>query len=174
MKERRVIEIEEVEIEEVISPTRQVIVRPGYDCIRNPCGKNGCGKNPGASHGIHCDEWVYVVRGDGCALSLLVFSGVWPETVPATALGRMAFPRGADISLHCPFPPGWDEDEKSRECEWVRGGRCWLHESSSMLGMDFVENFFIKEHGKDQQEPFWRAMENRFAEWVAPAGGRLN
>jgi hypothetical protein len=163
-----------IEIEEVIPPSRQVIVRPGYDCIRSPCGKNGCGKDPGASHGVHCDEWVYVVRDDGCALSLLVFSGVWPATVPAMSLDSMRFPRGADISLHCPFSPEWDEDEKGRECEWVRGGRCWLHVTTGLGGMNFVNSFFVKEHSKEQQEPFWRAMEDQFKEWVEPVRRRLN
>jgi len=170
--ERRVIEIDDAV---PASPRREVIVRPGYDCIRNPCGKNGCGKSPGAGHGIHCDEWVYLVRGDegDCTLSLLVFSGVWPVTVPTAALGTIAFPRGADISLHCSFPTG-DDDDAGRECEWVRGGRCWLYGSTSLGAMDFMKEFFVMEHGKDQREPFWRAMEDRFTESAGPVRRRLN
>lgn len=153
-----------------------MIVRPGYDCIRNPCGKNGCGENPGAGHGIHCDEWVYVLRSqnEDCALSLLVFSGVWPATVPTASLGTMSFPRGADISLHCSFSPGIDGDEESRACEWVHGGRCWVHESSGLAAMEFMDDFFVKEDGKDQQDPFWRGMEDILELWMPPAKRRLN
>lgn len=156
-------------------PTRQVIVRAGYDCIRAPCGKNGCGKVPGAGHGIHCEEWLYVIRDVDCALSLLVFSGVWPVTVPTAPLSGMTFPRGADISLHCPFPPDdGNGDGESRECELVRGGRCWVHNSSSLGAMKFMEQYFVAAHGKDQKESFWRAMEDWFSAWVTSARRRLN
>src|SRR5271170_3484345 len=154
----RVIEIDGAES---LLTGRRVIVRPGYDCIRSPCGKNGCGKDPGASHGIHCDEWIYVVSSDSddCALSLLVFSGVWPESVPTSARFAMKMPRGADLSLHCSFPT--DDGDESRACDWVRGGRCWLHGGSSIGAMDFANEFFVKEDAKDQKEPFWVAMEDR-------------
>lgn len=168
---RRVIEIDSIED---ASPRRVVVVRPGYDCIRSPCGKNGCGKDPGANHGIHCDEWIYVVRDEkgDCALTLLVFSGVWPESVPTSARFALKMPRGADLSLHCSFPA--EDDDESRECDWVRGGRCWVHASTGLGGMDFVNEFFVKEHGKDQKEPFWRAMEDRFEDWARLAKGSLN
>jgi hypothetical protein len=76
---------------------REAIVRKGYDCITNPCGKNGCGTNPGNSHGQHCDDWIYAVCEGDAALSLTVFSGAYPR-------GTSRPPEGADLSMHTAFP----------------------------------------------------------------------
>jgi hypothetical protein len=40
--------------------------------------------------------------------------------------------------------------------------------------MDFAKSFFAKEHGKEQPEAFWRAMEDKFAEWSVPVKSRIN
>ena len=149
---------------------RQSYKRPGWDCIRNPCGKNGCGTNPGSSHGIHGDDWVYVVSDGPFALSLTVFSHQFPATVPPETVRRLADagPFGADLSLHVGLPV---EDGRARDCEYVEGGKCYQgHRWSSVSAADeFWLDSARPGDSFDQSEGFWRALEQRFEEWRADA-----
>lgn len=151
---------------------RQTLRRPGYDCVRSPCGRNGCGKRPGAGHGIHCEDWVYAVTDGAFALSLTVFSGVYPASVPAdtVALMRRHQPCGADLSLHVGGPLGveiWGE-ANGQECGWVDGKRCYqgCHYYTTASGADeFFHDYFRSAAGFDQPEEFWRALEAKLREW---------
>lgn len=151
---------------------RKTITRPGYDCVRHPCGKHGCGTHPGSNHGIHCDDWVFVVSEGDLALTLTVFSGIFPASVPIVARRAITYPMGADITLHVGFPSTAEEmlGKESRECEHVSTGRCFGMRFSTSLGArDFVEEWFDKWKGTDQSEMFWLAMERRFADWAKEA-----
>lgn len=143
---------------------------PGYDCIRHPCGKRGCGTHPGSSHGLHNEEWVYVVKDGDVALALTVGSRVYPESVPEREEWAREGPQGNDLTLHVGFPVDRDEiagrgDNKAK-CELVAGGLCYQSGrwSSSLAARDFVEHHFVIGAGFDQPEFFWRALEVRCAE----------
>jgi hypothetical protein len=137
---------------------------PGYDCIRNPCGKYGCGTNPGSSHGVHNEEWLYVVKDGDVAMSLLVGSRVYPETVPQREEWRREGPRGNDLTLHVGFPVDRDEiaGTGTDKCEFVSGGTCYPGGRwSTAIGADrFVKRFFVVDAGFEQPETFWRALED--------------
>lgn len=135
---------------------------PGWDCIRHPCGKNGCGERPGASHGIHCEDWLYVVSDGDVALSLTVFSNVYPDSVPEDDRLPKA-PWGADLSLHVGFPLPTFTAGDDDECPWLDGGRCYQggHYSSALQGGEFWEEHAGRDHGFTQPESFWMALEER-------------
>lgn len=146
-------------------------VRPGYDCVANPCGKRGCGTRPGSSHGRHGDEWIYVVTDGESAMTLTVFSKL---------LNGQPFPddsdywrdfkgSGADLRLHSSFPYGDDEDvdAKGSKCEYLDKGQCFDNGGSALA----ASNLF-KEHGAstlEQSEAFWLAFEAKWKEWRADA-----
>lgn len=143
---------------------------PGYDCIRNPCGRGNCGKTPGGSHGIHCDDWIYVVSDGDLALSLTVFSGIFPYSVPEDTVAnlRSIYPMGADLSLHVGFVvPGndWGDDD-GQECPWVAGGRCYhgAYYSTALGARGFWNEHAGRDCGFVQPESFWMAMERAFRE----------
>lgn len=143
---------------------------PGFDCVRNPCGKRGCGTAPGAGHGIHSDEWVYVVSDGRTALALTVFSGVFPETVPAGTRAEMRRyqPTGADLTLHVGFPV---RDGAEHECDLVAGGRCYQggRYTTASGADDFFALHFRRDAGFCQPEPFWLALEQEHAGWAPDA-----
>lgn len=136
---------------------RVSLVQPGYDCVRHPCGRNGCGTSPGANHGIHGDEWHYAVVGDAAALSLSVFSHVFPPSVPREPPFRDLPPLGVTLTLHTRFPVEETDVRtgSTAPCTWL--GRCYSDEGSGLE----AEAFF-REHGASayaQPEPFWLALE---------------
>lgn len=148
---------------------------PGYDCIANPCGKDGCGTRPGASHGRHCEEWIYVVQDGDVALSLTVFSGAYPN-------GDTTEPTGTDMTLHVGFPIDRDQIagrpdaiENIHDCRFVSGGKCYQGGffSGSLVASEFVKAQFDKSAAPDaQSDGFWIALENRCADWQKDARGR--
>lgn len=142
--------------------------RPGYDCVRYPCGKNGCGTRPGASHGVHCEDWVYAVSDGRLALSLRVFGGVFPASVPPAPALDARYPTGAGLFLHVGYRfPGHDADD---ECEYVAGGRCFTRERCSYTASgDFLALHFRKAAGFEQPEPFWLALAAELREWAKSA-----
>ncbi len=142
-----------------MSIVRNTHRRDGYDCIRNPCGKNGCGTNPGANHGIHCDEWRYTVIDGDVAVSLLAYSNVFPPSVPASVSFRDGKPYCADLSIHTAFPLERGEvrdPSQASKCEYVTGGRCF-NSSSGTAAEVFAP---LLEKQLEQPEAFWRALED--------------
>lgn len=139
---------------------RQTVVVPGYDCIRTPCGKRGCGTHVGANHGIHNEEWIFAVCDGDAALTIVVGSGKYPETVPGAIHGRDK-PTATDLALHTAFPVLGEEIREPGDghaCEFVEGGRCWDGGRSSF---SWAEEFF-KTYGaatQEQPESFWVALE---------------
>lgn len=142
-------------------------LRPGYDCIRTPCGVNGCGTNPGACHGIHGDEWIYVVSDGVVALSLTVYSSDFPATVPKDDRG----PMGADLTVHATFPTRIEdvrEQSTGESCEYVTAGRCFTAGSWCTRAAAFFTRSGAV-YGFTQPEAFWLALEAEWAELAKPA-----
>jgi hypothetical protein len=137
---------------------------PAFDCTRNPCGRNGCGVDPGKSHGIHCEEWIYAVVGPDVAVELLVFSGVWTPSVPQSMVDRMRdgekYPWGVQLTTHARFPTEVDQLKSivSRECHLL--GSCRYSETTTVKYSDqFVEDVFDDASGFEQPESFWLEFE---------------
>lgn len=130
--------------------------RKGYDCLNAPCQHEVKG-----DHGIHCDEWIYVVldRAKNCALTLTVFTDKFPETVRTLpdVLNKIW---GADLTLHVPpYLLGRLEPEM-KDCAWVSGG-CVCDWSSSLA----ADGFWTR-HGADarmeQGSAFWQQLDALF------------
>lgn|SRR5208283_1233716 len=118
---------------------RTFFTRPGYDCVRHPCGERGCGTNPGANHGFHSDEWVWAVSDGQRALVFMVYSGVYPESVPKRLSRSQEYPKGISLSSHFSFPP--DRESvliKPELCDYVDGGKCWLESYSCAAAAKLV------------------------------------
>ena len=131
---------------------RLTFQRPGYDC------RTKCVHEVKGDHGIHCDEWWYVVKDGDVAVSLNIFSGIWPKTAPhvPSALDPDRWPMAADLTVHVAFPVD-EYSQEERECQWVEGGKCYGCHSSTLWAADFY-----KKHGVDkyeQPESFWLALE---------------
>lgn len=153
---------------------RTFFKRPGYDCIRNPCGKNGCGTNPGSGHGVHCEEWVFVVSDGQRALCLEVWSGIYPDSVPASSVHDMSrYPVGAYLCAHLSFPSERDQVlDAPRECEYVDGGRCWPITYSISSAENLVPRSSSLVPGTTEcpspsAEVLFLKLEFKFVEWMS-------
>lgn len=178
---------------------RRFISRPGYDCVRNPCGRGGCGSSPDRSHGIHPDDWIYVVSepDSDVALSLTVFSNRFPASVPRESLEELRvgmeeigrkfealrarlgappirnpgmYPMGASVDLHTTFPVSVRYRYK-QPCELVRGGVCrsGAAYSSSLRASEIVRETLDAEGAGEQPEEFWRRLETTLVSWAYDA-----
>lgn len=140
---------------------RKAIVIPGYNCIDKPCGKNGCGERPGASHGQHCDEWLFVVSDEvgDVALALTVGAGNFPR-------GPRQDPEGYDLSLHVAWPTDRlqirDSTQPNKNCTLVTGG-CFVPYSTALGADEFVAHL-VASANTDQSDSFWLPLEDRFAQ----------
>jgi hypothetical protein len=147
-------------------------VVPGYDCIRYPCGRNGRRKPAGASHGVHCDEYQYTVSDGRLALSIVVYSGKYPSSVPPDNRLDHLFPNGAGLRLHVGYPNV--ESDGENDCEYVNGGKCYCNSIVSFTKSDeFVRSHFRAESGFNQPESFWNALEDEFVLWSRNAPSEL-
>lgn len=154
-----------------MAASRRIAVRPGWDCERSPCGKNGCGTEAGAGHGIHCDEWVYVIGEGDLVLTAVVMSGVFPEgTPPLPEEARRMFPMGCDVGLHVGFETRGGSDMREASCEWVGGRPCsYLDYGGLAMGHDLVRRRFNRAIGKDQTDRWWSELERLYVEWSTDA-----
>lgn len=139
---------------------------PGYDC------RTTCEHEYGGDHGIHGDDWIYVVEAADrkTALVLTVFSHKYPPTVDVANLPAvMIRPVGADLSLHVSLPTTPDACVTPHEgvrCAYVDGG-CHTHYTSALAARDFYTK-----HGNGDVEPteaFWRELEAVFVRLDAKA-----
>ncbi len=122
---------------------------PGYDCVATPCGKRGCGTHPGANHGVHCPEWNYIVSDGTIAVSLQVFSGLYPR-------GRTIPPRGATMTTHAAFITDMDSREPN-PCAYLDAGTCYSAGTTYCGAQEFFEAHGVPQY--EQPESFWRALE---------------
>lgn len=139
---------------------------PGYDC------RTTCAHTPKGDHGIHGDEWIYIVEAEDrkTALALTVFSNKYPPTVDIANLpAALIRPIGADLSLHVSFPTEPDaclSTAVGQDCAYVNG-TCHTYYTSALVARDFYT-----EHGGgdvDPTEAFWRALEAVFISLNASA-----
>lgn len=132
---------------------RRTESKPGYDCRRE------CKHEPKREHGIHCDEWWFAVVDGGHALSLTVFSGIYPESVDSSTLYRSTREcAGSAMAWHHADPSG-------DECEYVEGGRC-TGGVTFVHAADFWEAWGHPSAGLEQPETFWSALEAKLWEVV--------
>lgn len=137
---------------------RQTQVIPGYDCIRNPCGKRGCGTRGGSSHGICSDRWIYSVSDGDFAVSLTLSSGRYPDSVPQDSRHNEA--EGMDLTTHVGFPYAREHALfAGNECTYVASHRCFDDESSVGGAVEILKNFGA--NSLEQPEAFWLALEER-------------
>ena len=140
---------------------RRVAVIPMRDCIANPCGKYGCGTDPGSSHGVHNEEWLFVVGSDAgdFALVLAMGSGVFPRSEPQP-------PSAYDLTSHVGWPTTRDqvrENTPRGPCDFVVGG-CYTYSTTGLGACEFADKHFVPEAKTKQPETFWAALEERAVE----------
>lgn len=148
---------------------RVSFVSPGHDCIRHPCGKYGCGTNAGNNHGIHYDEWNYVVSDGQVALHLCVSSWVFPASVPLDDHLCSKTPEGMFFQVHRSFPTCREEvkDQDQHKCEFVTSNRCFTDEPQYLRSealhkeLDAAPKF-------EQEEPFWLRLEAAWEKLAKP------
>lgn len=168
--------------------TRQQWQTPGYDCERGPCPAKDCPgyghpKRPGGGHGIHGEEWAFaVVSADRLvAISLLVFTDIYPPTVSPAQTGRFEISAytgriktlkelryGADLTIHVGFPtqpedmadlpadwsPGYGEPYA---CRLVQSSMCDRGRSTALGARDFF-NAQGDPAKFEQPSSFWLAL----------------
>lgn len=152
---------------------RSIETVPGWDCIRAPCGRNGCGVHPGSNHGIHNDEWVYIVSEGDFALVLSVYSRIYPATVPEDVVQRAKERDGliaSDLTMHVGFRYDREQvmsDYRGRACAYVAGGRCYggSSEFTSVSQADALARAHHDRVNREQGEAFWQALEAKLREW---------
>lgn len=159
-----------------------VVVRPGWDCLHGECpfpphGRKHLG---GASHGIHGDEFHYVIRtrlvdGRLAALSLAVYTDRYPVTVPRTQ-ARLYGANGASLDMHIqPRPDDAPHPYRYRRdtCDWLDGGMC-ESDGSCLTARDLYRDHGIQTDDPAvdltaQPESLWLAMERQFERWLESA-----
>lgn len=176
---------------------RDTMKIPGYACLYAPHGScPGYPRDDGRNHGIHGEEWIYVVRADDglTALALTVYTDILPDIVPAAHQEAWRWdswehrPRtlaerrhGSDLTLHVAFPyyvEGPDAERRhpapvrgNRPCEILQQPVC---ESSITIGLGAHE--FWSQHGDprqhEQDSAFWQPFEACFAEMDADVRAR--
>lgn len=137
--------------------TRVMRLREGRDCVRKPCGVNGCGQHPKSSHGVRCDEWIYTVHDEQLALTLVVFSGDFPATVPAADRRIFTYPKPGHMVL-CEQV---DEKEEFLWQECLYLGKCQMLSDWSLYARTVWE---ACQGGASyvQEDAFWHAFEQEF------------
>lgn len=125
---------------------RRTYRKPGHDCRRE------CRHEPKGEHGIHSDEWWFAVVDGGLAVSLTVFSGLYPESVDRSTLPACVSECSAStFATHRADPNG-------KECDYVEGGLC-TGALSFLRAERFWKRHGVPEAGLEQPESFWSALE---------------
>jgi hypothetical protein len=118
---------------------RRSFKKPGYNC--GPGGKD-CQHDKKGNHGIHCEEWWYIVRQENFAISLSVFSGDYPDGL------HNHKPRAVALSTH----------QRSAE-----GGPCDIFDDRCIGDCTYLgAELFFDQVGCprfEQNEIFWKALE---------------
>lgn len=144
-------------------------VFPGYDHLRNPCGKNGCGKNAGSNHGIHCDEWYFILKAEDIVGVFVVFTRTFPASVPRDAYLESRKSSSSGFELHKSWPTDREkvrEGIPGNECKHLTPSRCFV-EHSSLGYADEIWKRLGSDVGIDaQSEVFWLELEAWFTRWV--------
>jgi hypothetical protein len=144
---------------------RIALLVPGWDCIRHPCGRNKCGEEPGANHGIHCDEWNYGFSDGEIAITLQVFTTQYPASVPPSLRALSQGYRAVVLGAHTAFSIGTDDEEEPRPCQYVDTGRCFGNISFGQA--DPLYQSFNPLKTFEQPEEFWRAFQGYFEQRAA-------
>lgn len=131
----------------------------GWDC------RAECKHTPNGDHGIHCEEWIYVVHAEDnrTALSLTVNTGKYPASVQQSNKA----PWGTDVTLHASFPAEKEslhDEWRGMACSFVDPPYCETH-ATSCLKADELWKRFGNNAQIEQSEQFWAALEALFWAW---------
>lgn len=137
---------------------RVAFKRSGYDCKYSPCEHT-----PKGDHGIHGEEWWYVVKDGDRAVSCFVMTHRFPPTVPSRVLAGEPN-RPGSVGFH----RAWSESEYDYEvkgCEWIDGGGCYSSTSyclaDEVFALGNADTF-------EQPEDFWLCLESLLPERTTP------
>lgn len=142
---------------------------PGYEfaAFKNPgfvCAVDHpqcVGKPSGQQHGVHGDEWMYIVRSGDFALALTVYTDDYRDgKLPGYPFSWRDGPEGADLSLHAPFPT---YDESPNKCGFVRSGSCFRAWSGALVARNFWRDWSDRERF-EQRDMFWGGLRIRLDE----------
>lgn len=117
--------------------------------------------------GRRSEYWVYVVGQDSnAALTLSVRADKYPDDFPTE--GK---PDASDLSLHVNYVTDREQVRRSSRpttpCSAVAGGKCFVPHTTGIGASAFFKEHWSPEHGYEQPESFWLAMEARHREEVA-------
>jgi hypothetical protein len=120
---------------------------PGYNCTVE------CPHEPKGLHGIHDDNWFYVVSEGKWVAVLTVFSGNYPKSVDTSKMyPEQLIPSGAYLTFHHAAVDG-------EPCEYVPGGFC-KSDGTCLGAARFFEEYGDKTQFT-QPETFWKAFEEK-------------
>ncbi len=121
---------------------------PGYDCLHAPCNHATKGE-----HGIHGEEWWYVVKDGDRAVAVSLMTENFPPTVPLWKV------RGGPAAGPVSFHREWQEHEHENQqrCEWVTGGKCYS-DYGFVLGDEVWSSGDTSRF--EQGEGFWTILES--------------
>lgn len=114
-------------------------VRPGYDC-REKCEHGKTGSD--GQHGIHGDEWCYILRHERASLVLRLGTAFLRGAVVALLAKSMdhhSSLSGSDLTLHTEFVTDVEDIRTPPEpddCPYTISGKCMACPRSTALGAD--------------------------------------
>jgi hypothetical protein len=136
--------------------------QPAYDHFAHSCNKPSerhCG------HGIHNEQWHYVVSRGDIALALEVGSGIYLPCTDTSRFGADSTqPHGFMLVEHIGFPTDIETIRRASSgasCFHVDGGRCFGGDSTALGATEFFDAHFVTSAGFKQPDSFWSALEDR-------------
>lgn len=134
----------------------------GYDCRHAPCEHKVRG-----DHGINGGKWIFAISTGSFAVSILISTSFYPETVPL-AHRRSGWPVVKDsitgvLEFHHADPQGG-------ECEFVNGRRCCSETGGFLVCDDFTS--VLGERFDPQSEEFWAKLASFLPLQSANAGNQ--
>lgn len=139
-----------------------LITTPGYDCRAGRCTHKAKG-----GHGVHNEEWIYVVSNGEAAINLIVSSGIYPATVKHIEIQA---PEGVCLGLHVPWAVIEDDirsGSAGEPCAFI--DRPCFSDIGFLRAEAVFNKYFSRSHDKNQPESFWIGLEREFKELLDQA-----
>lgn len=152
---------------------RKVVIDPGYDC------RMQCEHEKKADHGCCGDYWGFLLRRDGCTLTLTVRADtvrgkrIPPPPWPIPHKYEVRPTEGTDLTLWTPWPvnedqvlTGPDEDET-----WVAASTCIGAEQlwKQAVDVDNFDDLYMNEETLLSLDKVWEELAARFNIWLHDA-----
>ncbi len=137
---------------------RIISFRPGFKCTKT--GPN--------SHGRHCADLIFILKGVAGAIQFLIFTG-WEEdsSIISSSSGPFISPNDkhmrvmpADIGCHSLMPLYDGQKPVDQKCPWVDYQPCYYDGSS--LQAEEVYKILVKAG----EEAMWSNMEDYYKSWL--------